>query len=52
MDPATGAWLPNEFGDGVGETLGQVVDDWGPPDRALKKLPSGLRGGMSCCTRR
>jgi hypothetical protein len=29
VDPAAGAWLPNEFGDGVGETLGQVVDDWG-----------------------
>jgi hypothetical protein len=27
VDPAAGAWLPNEFGDGVGETLGQVVDD-------------------------
>ena len=29
MDPAAGAWLPDEVGDGVGETLRQVVDDWG-----------------------
>jgi hypothetical protein len=29
VDPAACAWPPNELGDGVGETLGQVVDDWG-----------------------
>jgi hypothetical protein len=29
VDPAAGAWLPNEVGDGFGEPLGQVVDDWG-----------------------
>ena len=29
MYPAAGAWAPDEFSDGVGQTLGQVVDNRG-----------------------